>query len=199
MVDTGEDKTIPVDSVLLALDDSRLQEKILLNLARCLSMLGDSTASLRQRSAYLKASVLASSMALVIVDHHEENSASRVTALLLRSKTQTKLAKYAHALADVKEILRTSPQHQEALRQQQEIQRLQIRKEKADRKLVKEVCGWVNKATKNDAVSSDSAEPTEMREESVDESIVQRKIPWLIPLLIVCIAILLQTLSEKLR
>jgi tetratricopeptide (TPR) repeat protein len=158
----GQEMTIPKRSILLCIldaDDDRLQERILLNLARCLLQVAEQ-ASISRRPRFLQSAVLACTLAMDVCafrNHEHDNKApaassnnsttTLLAALILRSQAQSALFKYDHAKADLKRLLSMDPNHKEGLRRMQQLERTKLQTKKADKKLVKELCQWVNVAT----------------------------------------------------
>jgi hypothetical protein len=119
--------------------------------------------STERRSQYLKSAVLGATIALSIAEHHKKEDGGvdetglttlEQTALLLRSQAQAGLAKFQHAIVDVKKVLNDDPNHKEGLKQLQHLQVQQQRQKIVDKKLVKSMCKWVKTAADNDPVSS---------------------------------------------
>lgn len=167
MQDSGEEKVIKEAEVLLCLldngEEDHLQERILLNLARCLLQLGDlakhQDMASERRPKYQKSAVLATTLALTIAEHCNKNNNDNLltkyarTALLLRGQAQAGLGKFQNAIADTKRVIQIEPQHKEATKQLKILQGQHQRLKHVDRKLVKSMCKWVQTATNEDAVS----------------------------------------------
>ena len=160
LVESEEESTITHSQILLCLlepDAEKCQERILLNLARCLLQLADlDNATSESRPKYLKAAVLACTLALTIIsfaaDDETEISANSQTAWILRAKAQAALSKWPHALSDAKKVVKAG--HKQGRKLLDEIERQQRQKVKTDKKLAKELCKWVETAT-SDSVSDD--------------------------------------------
>jgi tetratricopeptide (TPR) repeat protein len=157
-----KEETLHLNDIVLAVpkrDGKLFQERILLNLARCFLQLAATTLIRRRRPSYLKAAVRAASFALT-VSHFRDSmsatnfvSASKSKALLLRSQAQLGLSKFSHATGDAKKVLDMDPKNKEAALLLRDIARKQQKIAKADKKLVKEVCRWVQSATTESSVS----------------------------------------------
>ena len=153
MCGTGDEKTVKGSDILLSILDGdeseRLQERILLNLTRCLLQLSEVTTDFSRRSSYLRSAVLACSLSLAADEFHPSDSVSptQKTALLLRSRSQIARSKLPNATADIKRLLSLDPDNKEGKRVLRDIERLKLQQQKSDKKLVKELCQWVNKAT----------------------------------------------------
>jgi tetratricopeptide (TPR) repeat protein len=166
-IETGEEKTIPQSEALIVIiepDGDRLQERILLNLARCMLQLAEiTTLQLQRRPLYLRGAVLACTLAISVTCFHNTDadadadyvSPTHKSALLLRSQAQAKLSKYPHAKADLKQLLVLDPQHREGQKRLRDLEKQQIQKHKTDKRLVKEICQWVQTSA-NDTVSHPS-------------------------------------------
>lgn len=181
MVTTEEEKVIQEKNILLCIlhndlgEDGHKQERILLNLARCLLQLAEvakhqEMASVR-RPQYLRSAVLAATLASTISEHHNAEETTCVvtfsslhqTALLLRSKAQAGLSKFPNAITDMKRLLSKHPEHKEGLKQMQSLQTQMQRQKHVDKKLVKSMCKLVSAATDNPV--SDSMEISLVAEE----------------------------------
>ena len=155
LVDSGEESTISKSSILLCLldpDADKIQERILLNLARCLFQLADlDDGSQSARPQYLKAAVLSCTLAVTISTFHEGGEERNTlpinlqTALILRAQAQARLSKFAHAFADAKRVAKAGNKQGQKLLQ--DLERQQKQRIKTDKKLAKEVCKWVQTAT----------------------------------------------------
>jgi tetratricopeptide (TPR) repeat protein len=157
-----QEATIHTSSVLLSVlkeDPDRLQERILLNLARCLLRLAEITGSADRRLRYLKSAVLSCTLALELVAHSD---GSHKMCLLLRSQAQLLLSKYSHAASDINLLLRLDPEHKQGQALLRKIERQRIQSKLADKRLVKEMCKWVDAATSHRTVSSEDNEPNVM-------------------------------------
>ena len=167
-IETGEEKTILQPEDLIAIvgpDNGRLQERILLNLARCMLQLAEvPTLLVQRRPLYLRGAVLACTLAISVTCFHNNAdddadsdavSPTHKSALLLRSQAQAKLSKYPHAKADLKQLLVLDPQHREGKKRLHNLEKQQMQKQKTDKRLAKDFCQWVGTATE-DTVSHPS-------------------------------------------
>lgn len=136
-----------------------LQPRILLNLCRCLLHLADAGIATKnnrsQQTNLKKAAVLGSSIAITLVKYYNNESELESPILssllekaqLIRSKAFLALGKLQNALVDVKKVTKRNPNNQEAIKLLREIKTMEKLKKKADIKLSKEVCKWVQSAT----------------------------------------------------
>lgn len=202
MNETGQERTIQESQVLLSIlnpDPERLQERILLNLARCLLQLAENTTFLHQGwPLYLRGAILACTLALSVTllldDTQGSISSCQTSALLLRSQAQASLSKFPHAKADLKQLLSLDPQHKQGLKRLHDLERQQVQHKKTEKKLVKQVCQWVQTAATNETVSnnnsssgsgsSSSSSPaaTTAATATTDHKVVAETIPKLPPL-----------------
>jgi hypothetical protein len=180
MVDTGEEKVIHERDIVLCVlyrdEENHWQERILLNLARCLLQLAEVVQSKHHRSSsetlldhrprYLRSAVLATTLALTLAEYYHEqqqqqdihnNSTNNnsltsleISALLLQSQAHAGLTKFQNALADIKRVLKHDRNHKEGLKQWQRLQQQQQNHKKVEKKLIKSICQWVQTATKAD-------------------------------------------------
>jgi hypothetical protein len=190
IVETGTEMTISASQVLLCLwqhDLDKLQERILLNLARCLSQLAEMGAP-AHRSRYLKAVVLSCTLALTVAMYRCNNSKEDTTlaggsndtsgekhlppngqaALQLRARAYGNLSKWSHAVADAKRLISCQESGKDnggnsvGRKLLVDLQRQQLQQVKTDKKLAKAVCQWVETATtttqSEDAVSNETNE-----------------------------------------
>jgi tetratricopeptide (TPR) repeat protein len=161
-IETGEEKTIPQSEALIAIlepDNDRLQERILLNLARCMLQLAEVTTLQQRRRPYVRGAVLAISVAISVTCFHNADadadaeaaslSPTHKSALLLRSQAQVKLSKFKHAKADLKQLLVLDPEHREGQKRLRDLEKQQIQKQKTDKRLAKDICQWVGTATED--------------------------------------------------
>ena len=215
LVDTEEEMTIETSQVLLCIMDEEvestgsdteekkkellLQERILLNLSRCLLQLADYDHP-EYRMKYLTSAVLSCTLALTVSTYNhtkatKSSSAAATsalpippngqTALLLRAKAQSKRMKYKHAIADAKRLIQLGKQQEAAgskvLLQQsrkllKDIEQQQKRQFKTDKSLAKAVCQWVETATTATTTSATGSTSTNAgRNENNMNSSVSRK------------------------
>lgn len=150
LLEAGDEMTLNRNDVLMTIlepDSDRMQERILLNLGRCLLQLADTT-TLTRRPRYLKSAVLAASMALSLAEFVKNPASTNLqTSLLLRCQAQTSLSKFSHATADAKRMLSLDPHNKQAQKLLKDIARQQSLQKKNDKKLAKEMCKWVQTAT----------------------------------------------------
>jgi tetratricopeptide (TPR) repeat protein len=156
------EETLRLSDIMLAIpkrDGKLIQERILLNLARCFLQLAEATLIPRRRPSYLKAGVRATSFAFAVSEFRSSvssanfSSATKPKALLLRSQAQLGLSKFAHARGDAKKALELDPNNKEASKLLRDIEKQQQKMALADKKLAKEVCRWVQTATTESSVS----------------------------------------------
>ena len=141
-----------------------MQPRILLNLCRCLLNLSEvdidnadmNTSSTHdRRTKYKKAAVLGSSIAITLCEYYKNETDSESQLLtnlqekakIIRSKAFMELGKLPNALVDVKKIMNENPGNREVAELLRDIRMLEQYKKKADKKLSKEVCRWVQTAT----------------------------------------------------
>ena len=168
---SGEERIVPKKEIKLCVlegDDQHLQERVLLNLARCLLQLAETSNSLTRRAAYLRSAYLACTLSLSVDSMRESTddtvSSTVKTSLLLRSQAYAMLSKVPYAIADIKRLLTLDPQHKEGKRRLGELERHKIELAKTDKKLAKDMCKWVQAATNESSVSA----PNELSEEQTE-------------------------------
>jgi len=158
LVHNQEEKTLKESSVLLAIledDPTKLQERILLNLARCMLQLSDLDAANRPR--YLKSAVLASTLAISVSSFRKEHGdaadeqplrlpANAQTALMLRCKAYSG-SRWAMATSDARKLLKSGRDEQQGRKLLVSIERKKNLQSKADKRLAKEICLLVQSAT----------------------------------------------------
>jgi len=168
----GEEETVVQEKdVLLCIlfgdEEQHLQERILLNLARCLLQVADiakhETLASDRRLRYLKSAILATTLVLVVAGHHKrENdgtgaadlSSLEQTALILRSQAQAGVSKFQSAMADIKRLLGLVPGHKEGQKQMKQLQAQMKRQKEVDKKLIKSMCKLVQTAATDNPVSN---------------------------------------------
>jgi len=156
--DNGEEMVVKQSEVLLSIledDSSLLQERLLLNIARCMLQLSDS--DVNNRPKYLKSAVLATSLAITISlfreqKNNDQNKSSLLpincqTALLLRCKAFIGLSKWAKATSDAKKLVEHSSNKKQGQKLLVDIERKKKTRLKTDKKLAKEICLLVQSAT----------------------------------------------------
>jgi hypothetical protein len=156
-VDSGDDKTISRSDILICiLENTNLwQERILLNLARCLLQQADIDRA--NRAKYLKAAILACTLVLSICSFHDadgrEFSDMAQTALQLRAKAYISLSKWPHATADAKRLKELG--HVQGKKLLDSIERARTQQAKRDKKLVKAISRLVATATSESVSEKD--------------------------------------------
>ena len=159
IVDSGDEKTVDASKdILLCLlenDEDRLQERILLNMSRCLIQLADIDGSTNNTRAtkYRKAAVLGCTLALSCASYAGTGSdvnggiGTESKARLIRAGAYLDLGKSKHATADAKRVLKADAGNAQAKKLLRNIERRDIQRKRTDKKLAKDVCKWVNTAT----------------------------------------------------
>ena len=162
LVSNGEERTVKKSAVLLSImerDDDLLQERILLNLTRCMLQLSE--LDVVNRPKYLKSAILSTTIAITISsfrqqqqDDDDDNDdddqsllqANAQTALVLRVKAYSGLSKWSKAIADAKTLLKNGniQQGNKLLSSIERKKKLQL---KTDKKLAKDICRLVQSAT----------------------------------------------------
>ncbi|KAL3802087.1 hypothetical protein HJC23_010843 [Cyclotella cryptica] len=150
-----------------------VQPRILLNLCRCLLRLAEidadasssssssSSFTNNHRISYRKAAVLGASIAITLCEYHSNHtdagSPTRVLlasllekARIVRSTAFLELGKFPNALADVKWVHHQNQSHREAAELWRDIQYAEKYKRRADKRLSRDVCRWVQSATGGD-------------------------------------------------
>lgn len=187
IVDSGEEAVIRPSDILLGIldrDHEKFQERILLNLARCMLQLSDIDTI--NRPKYLKSAILACSLTITVSHFHDSESANNTnylsgntqTALHLRAKAQSGLSKWPNAIADAKRLIKAGNKQGSQLLEA--LQRNKLRQVKKDKKLSKAVAKWVQTATsesvsekeKNDqfTLESSSSPRPNVEEETVSQT-----------------------------
>jgi hypothetical protein len=146
----------------ISLKDSDLQIRVLLNLARCLLQLaGFDNSPLSRPSLYREGATLACSFAYVMLlsNDNEQGSSSLASlltsTLLLRSKAHAGRAKWHLSLSDVDQLLQLKPQSKEGRIWRKELMGLIAQSERANKKLVKSMCQWIQSTTNEESVVSE--------------------------------------------
>ena len=170
LVESEQEMTLSQDKILLvvAWDRDDMQERILLNLSRCLLQLADSTCQRSRRPLYLKSTVLGCTLVLALLDLRSSSSTSNdskdpaasgssntnhtnrtKTALLLRGRAQTGLLKHMHARADFQRLSKLDPV--EGRREMQRLERHKAKMVQTNQRLARNVSQWVQSVmqTKN--------------------------------------------------
>jgi len=130
----------------------RLQEKILLNLARCCLYLAEidtrhGRSSIRS-SRYRRSAILATSLAIACAEFIDDSAGSKMKARLLRARAYLGISKDGHAKADLQIVLREDSDCIDAKKMLSSLERARSVKKKTDRKLAKEMCTWIDAVTK---------------------------------------------------
>ena len=154
-VESGEEAVLKVKAIRLAISlrESDVQVRVLLNLARCLLQLAEfDNSQLSRPSLYRHGAVVACSLAYALLSQEyedDDDSATnfRITILLLRSKAHAGRARWQPAVQDVDQLLQINSQSREGRRWKKELQKQISQQEKANKKLVKGMCQWIQKAT----------------------------------------------------
>jgi hypothetical protein len=163
-VETGEERTVQEKDVLLWVqepDPNHLQERILLNLTRCLLQLAEVTSLPQQhRPLYLRSAVLGCTLVLALAEFYKtkesdekEATLTEKTSLLLRSQAYSSMNKFPHAMADAKRLMTLDPQHNEGRKWLQSLEHQKIQNKKTDKRLSKEVSRWVQTSMKETVIS----------------------------------------------
>ena len=148
-VDSAEDKTIPRSGILMCILENAdmWQERILLNLARCL--IQQAEIDVLNRTKYLKAAILACTLVLSIRSYHDADdglySDISQTALQIRAMAYMSLSKWPHAIADATRLNKLG--HKQGRKLLACIERERKHQAARDKKLVKAFSKLVAKAT----------------------------------------------------
>jgi tetratricopeptide (TPR) repeat protein len=141
---------------ILENDNEKFQERILLNISRCLLQLAEITKNFERKRAYNRSAVLGSSLAIAITTYHKNGETAvndtEISAYLIRAKAQRGLQKFQHAIADAKKILAANKEHKEGQKLLRAIELQKLQMAKADKQLVREVSRYVENVM-NDTVS----------------------------------------------
>lgn len=140
-LDDGEERQLNKSQLLLTLmenDGERLQERVLLNLTRCMLQLADLDGSNRQ--SYAKAAVLGATIALTVATHGVDEllPTSAQTALTLRFKAYLILSKWKNAVLDVKKLIDVG--NKDGKRFLTELERKKQQQQRTTKMLAKEMC-----------------------------------------------------------
>jgi hypothetical protein len=202
LVDTGEECTARKSKILLAIYDDdhqdRYQERILLNLSRCLLQLADDVVFANNhsnhhhhlyRKKYLQAAVLATTLVITLSEYYQQQQQQEeqseadedttttttcyaATALELRIAAQLALSKFKHAQQDARQ-LQLKYNHQVATKGTKWLQRIQQKQaqvQKMNKKLAKEMCQLLQDSTTTVAIA-EAAPPHEAEEEEDQEAV----------------------------
>ncbi len=166
-----EEATIPQKDILCSIwfkDEAYLQPRCLLNLSRCLVKLaeidptsgnvgcsGQSKRATRQEK-YRSSAVLGCSITISLCEYLKKSMASPDVPLLdsligkarlIRSRSFLGRNMLRNAMVDAKRIISQTPHDKDALKLISEIKAKEAHNKLLDRKISKEVCRWVKKAT----------------------------------------------------
>jgi hypothetical protein len=156
LVESGEEVTVKNSSILLAVKESdpeQLQERILLNLARCMLQLSDLDTS-TDRSKYLKAAILATSLVVTMSCSQADEvelPTNAQTALVLRAKAQMGLSRWPQARQDATKLVKAG--NEQGSKLLASVERKKQILAKADKRLAKEMCKLVQSTTCDASVS----------------------------------------------
>lgn len=155
IVESGEEMEISNSAAVLGIlnndGEDRIQERILLNLSRCLHQLADIDEP-KHRPDYLKGAILACSLAIVLAEFHssddtaEKSKGTLQSALQLRAKAYILLSKWPHAKQDAKRLIKEgkADQAKSLLDNIEKRKQVQVKK---DKKLAKAVAKLVQNVT----------------------------------------------------
>ena len=205
---SNDEAVVKLESILLSISmqQSELQIRVLLNLARALLQISDyENTSLSIPSLCRDGAILACTLAftiLLIKDHDHGEDIGGVSQLLtsslfLRSKALAGRAKWKLALKDVDKLLALKPQSKEGRIWRKELFGMIARSERTNKKLAKSVCQWIQSTTKSEegaSVSDDESETSPLRTERIRSDSIFRRSDWLI---IAIIAILIGWFTYK--
>jgi hypothetical protein len=157
LVHNGDETTVKRSAVLLGIlepDVTILQERILLNLARCMLQLSDLDAA--NRPKYLKAAILATTLVITLSLFRQQQDdedeplllpSNAQTALVLRCKAYTSLSKWAKATSDARKLVQRGSNEEQGRKLLVGIERKKKLQSKTDKKLAKDICRLVQSAT----------------------------------------------------
>eukprot|EP00546_Thalassionema_frauenfeldii_P017453 CAMPEP_0178905918 /NCGR_PEP_ID=MMETSP0786-20121207/6542_1 /TAXON_ID=186022 /ORGANISM="Thalassionema frauenfeldii, Strain CCMP 1798" /LENGTH=364 /DNA_ID=CAMNT_0020577579 /DNA_START=27 /DNA_END=1118 /DNA_ORIENTATION=+ len=155
-VKSGSEAVVTLNAIQLGLSVKylSLQIRTLLNISRCMLQLAEFDDNPSSRpSLYRQGAIIACSMVLEILSMEEsdEDDSLRLitTCYLLRSKAYAGRAKWRAALADIDNHLERKPQSKEGHQWKTELLSLISKSDRANKKLVKSMCGWIQTATAN--------------------------------------------------
>ena len=163
----GEETTKKIGDLLICIpgdcSERYLQVRVLLNLSRCLLRLAevDNSGPSTRSDHYRKSAVMGCTLAiacfsLVQTEEKDEVEVKACETLekarLVRASAYVLMGKTKHAAGDLRWVLKQKPNHKEALKLKRDLERKASRMKKVDKKLVKEMSGWVQRAT-NEATS----------------------------------------------
>ena len=159
-VESNDEAVVQLKSIqmVISIQHTDLQVRVLLNLARALMRLSDIDNSPFSRpSLYRDGAILACSLAhaVLLTDDASGTSPLLLSTLLLRSKAQAGRAKWQLSLSDVDRLLKLKPQSKEGRIWRKELLGLIAQSERANKKLVKSMCRWIQSATEDGATVSE--------------------------------------------
>lgn len=170
-VESGEETEVQNSAVVLGILDKdleeRLQERILLNLSRCLHQLADIDEP-KHRPAYLKGAILACSLAIILAEFHASNNGDDTeattkstrtlqSALHLRAQAYILLSIWPHAKQDAKRLIKVGKQDQGKSMLDNIERRKQVQVKK-DKKLAKAVAKLVHNSTSSNPPDGENRE-----------------------------------------
>ena len=170
---TQQDTTLPASDHLLTIQephDNHLQTRILLNLTRCLLQIAETSSQAKR--AYAQAAVQTATLAVVVIQHEQQQAlddnnnnnnndddddvdnstcvALRTTALSLRARAHGLQGQWTAAATDWQAVVPQSSEPQRrahAVRMRNVARQEQQRAARREKKLVRNLCQWVNDAT----------------------------------------------------
>lgn len=177
--DSGEERTLTnekdIHLCVLEPDDERFQERILLNLTRCFLQIAEMLTTRSLRPKFLQSAYLSCTLAMSLNSLHSASddastspSSTVKSALLLRGKAYASLNKFQYAIADMKRLLALDPPNKEAKRRLREFERQKIESAKSEKKLVKEMCQWVQEQV--DTNNNEEPSSVSSRSDSVERN-----------------------------
>jgi tetratricopeptide (TPR) repeat protein len=200
--ENGRETTITRKEILLCIledDNEKFQERILLNVSRCLLQLAEITKIYDRKSSYFRSAVLGSSLAIAISAYHKSGETdvndTEISAYLIRAKAQRGLQKFQHAIVDVKKVLSANKDHKEGLKLLKAIELQKLQLAKADKRLVKEVSKYVENVM-SDTVS---LEESTLNQSTHKELVTPKEnlFSWLSLIMIIFIAWILQKAFQR--
>ena len=180
---SGEEETVVLETQVLFVimsndSENRLQERILLNMARCLLQLAQQQVDNHHHhhnnnnkghcspETYRKAAILACTLVLACVtfynsvDNAQESRNEMSTSLeekarILRAMAYKEDANYyKHAMMDLKKVIQKNKRNDKSQSKSQaeklliQLQNTQAKRKQLDRKLAKDVCKWIESSQK---------------------------------------------------
>ncbi|KAI2504611.1 hypothetical protein MHU86_9823 [Fragilaria crotonensis] len=175
-VESNDEAVVQLKSIRLAISMEHvdLQIRVLLNLARALLQVADfDNSQLSRPSLYRDGAILACSLAhgILLTDEAGEMSPFLISTLFLRSKAHAGRAKWQASLSDVDRLLKLKPQSKEGRTWRKELLGLIAQSERANKKLVKSMCRWIQSTTQDGApVSEEESETSSIRNDTIDRT-----------------------------